>query len=297
MVRFKKVGLLSTVWLFLVTIYSQFVAAGLLGDIASNIVTFKWLADVGISSGALHPLDGFIRLLLAIVIFALFYKGASQLNLGDNIAMVLAFIISAITTIFVPSAVLVASATAMGTLFSVVIAILPFALLAWLYFMFNDHPWIRVVILAVQAVVLHVSIPHITGKTISGAPVASSVAGSITAGSQIKSILTDSLGQWMEVAFVATIVLMIFEIFKAMPSGSGSGESWIGRNLRKFGEKNAHKVPGSEARENHLEELDTDFGLKTKELNLYIEEKKEKQLLEDVRELAASIVEEISHFQ
>lgn len=85
--------------------------------------SFKdWVYDIGTLqvlgvTGAGNTLVGFVRILVAILIFAILYE-AAHLFLSQNIAITISAILAIISAIFIPGGVLAGIGSAYATLFS-----------------------------------------------------------------------------------------------------------------------------------------------------------------------------------
>tara|TARA_Y100000310_G_scaffold345611_2_gene467300 strand:+ start:4750 stop:6120 length:1371 start_codon:yes stop_codon:yes gene_type:complete len=286
---YKKVGLLSAMWMFLVTMLSQLALALSPQDIIKEIVTLQFLSRVGLQNVG-DPLEGLIRFLLLIALFAIFYKGAEALKLGRNIAITLAAVFSIISTIFIPSTILIAAGASLGTLFGVILLVIPLGSLIMMYKFFNDSPWMRVFILAVQAVVLWEMNTYITGSK-----------GLAAAGGTYGTMLGD-FGPYIMAIFWLTIVLLIFESFKLFPSSSttsSGGSGFLGFLKRRYPSIGNFKknVRGTKAHEEHQEHLKTSHREKTRLLSDYIEEKKEMHLISEAKKDTEAFVDVIAKAQ
>src|SRR3989338_7187068 len=108
------------------------------GKVFTKIITLEYLQEWGITKASIDPIEGFTRLLLLILLFALLYKGAELLKLGSNIAIVIAATLSLLTVIFIPGTILLATGASYATLVSLVITGLPILAAFALYFFLND---------------------------------------------------------------------------------------------------------------------------------------------------------------
>lgn len=281
MVSYKKVGLLATIWMFILTVFTQIamatptpIPAGIQAKVAA-IFTFEWLGWIGLPIVS-DPIEGLIRTLLLIGLFALFFKLGSELKLGQQVSMALAALFSLMSVIFIPSSVLLAAGASMGTLFGVILLAIPLGSLLMMYKFFNDNPFMRVFILAVQSYVLWEMVPYVTGKTYSGAAVAGSLSG---VGGTYGGLMA-GMGSLIYTIFALTIVLLLYELMKMIPSSSNDGSGLSGF-LNKHWDKNKHRIPGTDAADEHKETLKSGHAAKTTELSEYIEEKKEHELIEE----------------
>ncbi len=92
--------------------------------------SFKdWVYDIGTLqflgvTGAGNTLVGFVRILVAILIFAILYEVA-HLFLSQNIAITISAILAIISAIFIPGGVLAGIGSAYATLFSLAFIAVP----------------------------------------------------------------------------------------------------------------------------------------------------------------------------
>ena len=81
-----------------------------------------WVGTLGFLGANNDGLVSFMRILVFILVFALFYLGASMVpGLGRNIAIVVAAVLAIISVIFIPASVLVGVGAAYATLTSVIL--------------------------------------------------------------------------------------------------------------------------------------------------------------------------------
>jgi len=118
------------------------------GSVIMEVVTFGWLARIGVTTVTLDPFEGFIRFLMFIVLALLLFKGAKTVGMSDGISIALTLIISLIVVIFTPGTVLLAAGASSSLIFSVLILGAPLALIIGGYFMLKDHPWLRAALAA-----------------------------------------------------------------------------------------------------------------------------------------------------
>ncbi len=119
-----------------------------ISKIVINIVTLRFLVDLGILKGMIDPMEGFTRLLLLILLFALLFRLLSGFNLvGKGTAVAIALVIALMTVIFIPGSVLLAIGASYGTLFSLILMLVPIGLGFAAYWFLKDYPWIRVMVM------------------------------------------------------------------------------------------------------------------------------------------------------
>src|SRR3989344_8756597 len=116
-------------------------------DIFTNVITLGFLKDFGILKAPIDPIEGFTRVLLLILLFAILFKGAELLKLGRNVAIVIAAVFALLTTVFIPGTILLTIGASYGTVFSVILAGLPIGLCFAAYFFLKDLHWIKVLIM------------------------------------------------------------------------------------------------------------------------------------------------------
>lgn len=81
-----------------------------------------WFGTLGFLGSTEDGLVSFMRILVFILVFALFFLGASMVpGLGRNTAIVIAAVLAIISVIFIPSSVLIGIGAAYATLTAVVL--------------------------------------------------------------------------------------------------------------------------------------------------------------------------------
>ncbi|MBI2665217.1 hypothetical protein HYX12_01180, partial [Candidatus Woesearchaeota archaeon] len=199
--------------------------------------------------------------LLLILLLTLVYKGAEMLSLGNNVSIVIGLVVSLITVIFIPSTIILATATTYGTLFSVIIAGLPIALCFFGYFMLKEHIFLRTLLMGITWFVLSEMIPLVEGyydNLVMDPSVASSY-----------DLVVAKMVVWL--GYVEWVVIFLFIINCGMAiaewsKGHKVGKVTVGDAWRVFKNKYHNGV----------------HRWKTRELNAYLEEEKEMKDLEMV---------------
>jgi hypothetical protein len=268
----KKLGLLATVWMFVIAMLSQVALALNPQQIIQEIVTMQFLSRIGLSN-VYDPLEGLIRFLLLIALFAIFFKSAESLKLGRNVAITLAAVFSIMSTIFIPSSILLAAGASLGTLFGVILLAIPLGSLFMMYKFFDENPWMRVFVLGVQSYVLWEMKKYVT----------STAPGALGSTGGTYGDLMANMGGVIMFVFAVTIVLLVYELFKAMPGTKpvSTENSPVLGFFSRMWNKNKHKVPGSQAKDEHKKKLKHAHRAKTTLLSEYIEEEKEHELIDE----------------
>ncbi len=127
------------------------------------------MRHIGINTSA-DPLEGLVRFLVFVVLFTLLYRAAQFIKAGNNAAMVIAFAIAAMTTIFIPSTVLIAAATSYALVTGVVLLGLPIGLCVFLYMAMKGQPLLRVGLMALLIWMMHQMKAHLVGLVSPGTP-------------------------------------------------------------------------------------------------------------------------------
>ncbi|MBU0460246.1 MAG: hypothetical protein KJ597_04360 [Nanoarchaeota archaeon] len=234
-------GNLFFIGLIFVVLLSSF-ALGAVGDVVQDIFTLGFLSDVGV--GEIDAMEGFIRFLLLIMIFALLFKAAELLKLGKNISIVIAGCISLISAIFVPGTILVAAATSYGTIVSFLILGLPIAFGLFGYFMLKDNHWIRFVVVALTTFVLIQMENHMDN-----------LASGVTASYMANVMDTVDTYIWWVIAVM--IVLGVVTLVQALGNMGGSSEyhpNWVRGLWDKAKQKTVLTEKGKELRHAKREE-------------------------------------------
>lgn len=107
--------------LFLVAIMAVSVSAKGSGDIISNILDVGRLEFL-FGSGADNQLIGFVRILLAILVFAILYVGLSVIpHVPRNIAITVGVLLAVLVAVFTPKEVLLTMGATYSTIFAFII--------------------------------------------------------------------------------------------------------------------------------------------------------------------------------
>ncbi len=91
----KKLNLFIILCLVFGAFSAQLVAADEPWDTIKSVVTLEFMSNLGFQS-SLDPFEGFIRFMLLILLFTIFFKLAEMLKLGRGAAFVIAMFISLI---------------------------------------------------------------------------------------------------------------------------------------------------------------------------------------------------------
>lgn len=238
-------------------------------DLFKNVITLKFLSDWGITSTTIDPIEGFTRFLILIVLFAILFKGAELLKLGNNVAIVIALVFSLLTTIFIPGTILLAAATSYGTIFSLVLLGLPIGLGFAGYFFLKEYPWIRFGLMGLLWFLLLEMSKHI-GDFRTGS------------GPHYATIIT-MVVSWIDLVTGAVLLFFIISGVQAFIS-LASGHTGSDVDLKSSAQWVHNKLTSKSRRQ------------KTSQINQYIEDEKELELLGNVRvqkELVLKIINTI----
>ncbi|GEM_PF-2355052 len=228
-------------------------------QVITSIVTLDFLNYIGIlpSGVTVNPIEGFTRFLLLILLFALLYKGAQLLKLGNGVAITVALVVSLLTVIFIPGTILLAAASSYGTLFSLTILSLPILAGLALYFALKDHSWIRTIVMLLLLLTVNEVQKYI-----------GSWAGS---GGGYTPVIT-TVADWYGVVWWIVLVLTVWTGLQALFGSSRNVSADDGETFKNGLKWLGNKLGSSERR------------LRTKEMNEYVEEEKELAMLEKVKE-------------
>lgn len=97
--------------------------AGVSGsDIFNKIL---WFGSLGFLGASGNPMDGFMRILVIILVFAIFYELAGLLQLTSSIRTTISLILAVMSGVFIPTTVLAGIGAAYGTLVALFLIGLP----------------------------------------------------------------------------------------------------------------------------------------------------------------------------
>ncbi len=95
---------------------------GSLSNVMTSVLSFGALDFIFDSKDVRGNFFGFVRIAIAILIFAILYMGASLIpNMNKNIAITVAVILAIITAVFIPQDVLAVMGSTYAVLFSFII--------------------------------------------------------------------------------------------------------------------------------------------------------------------------------
>ncbi len=196
--------------------------------IFQNIVTLKYLADFGILKGPIDPMEGFTRFILLILLFALLFRVLDSL-LGRGTAIAVALVVALMTVIFIPGTVLLAAASSYGTLFSLLLMLVPVGIAVGAYWFLKDHPWIRVVVLAVLLWLLYQMEAYITSWASGFTTPVNTLFGIDISGAGLQQvsgygIVILGVASWIGAVIYVVWALLIWDIISALFS-SATGHS------------------------------------------------------------------------
>jgi len=129
-------------------------------DTIKQVVTLEPLMRI-LGFSALNPLEGLVRMLILVVLFAVFFAGAEMLKLGKNISITIAAVFALISAIFIPGSVILAIGAGYGTLISVLLLGVPVVILAGAFFWLKDSPKSRLLVMILMVWVLYQMQGHI----------------------------------------------------------------------------------------------------------------------------------------
>ncbi len=258
-----KKGILATIIGFFMLLFSQMALA--LGPRAAvggswgvawfqYIITMQWLVDFGLFRGTIDPMEGFVRFLLLILFFVALFFAGRLVKLPPWIAGIAAFVFAMIGMIFIPGSVIVAAATSYGILFSVVILSIPILILAGVYFLLKDFPWVRVIVLGLLWWVLN----QMYNLLKSGTGVVSPAYATIL------NVVADKLG-WLTWIVIVLFFVTLIQALMSLASG------YVGEDLNVKGTAQwvYNKIKTKSRR------------AKTASMNSYIENEKELHLIDE----------------
>ncbi len=229
-------------------------------QVIQSIITLDFLNAVGIlpAGVTVNPIEGFTRFLLLILLFALLYKGTELLKLGNSVSVVIALVVSLLTVIFIPGTILLAAAASYGTLFSLTILSLPVLAGLALYFVLKDHPWIRAVVMLLLLLTVN-EVQKYVGSW------------SSSSGAGYAPVIT-TVAEWFGIIWWVVLVLAIWTVLVALFGSSRNVSASDGEAFKDTLKWIGNKLGSSERR------------LRTREMNEYVEEEKELEMLEKVKE-------------
>lgn len=183
-------------------------------DTIRDILTLEFLNNIGISSTG-ESVEGFIRLLLLITLFAIFFGtlekvevGGKKLGFGKNINIVIALAISLISTVLIPGTLLLAVATSYTTIISVILLGLPVLVGLFIYFELTENPWLRIGILVPLILGMHAMISYIE-----------------TAGTRGFFTFSTTLFTLVLIFMYILLIISVFRVFKPTASVEGAAST------------------------------------------------------------------------
>ena len=112
-------GFLLLVSLFLVSCQE----AGISGSEIFNKIL--WFGSLGFLGASGNPMDGFMRILVVVLVFAIFYELGGLVSLSPSIRTTISLILAIMSGVFIPTAVLAGIGAAYGTIVALFLIGLP----------------------------------------------------------------------------------------------------------------------------------------------------------------------------
>ncbi|MAG60328.1 hypothetical protein CL619_00935 [archaeon] len=159
--RWSKFSLVVLISSLLTPIFAYASVSSIISNVFDTIISIGSLSFLGFPGG--DDITSFLRILIFILTFTIYFTVLTAANgflkiFQRNIAIVIALILSIITTIFIPSTVMIASGTALGTLVSVALLAAPLLGILALIFFLPDRPcWWWLVKLFIAVILYWVS--------------------------------------------------------------------------------------------------------------------------------------------
>lgn len=97
--------------------------AGISGSAIFNKIL--WFGSLGFLGATGNPMDGFMRILVIILVFGIFYELAGLLQLTSSIRTTISLILAIMSGVFIPTSVLAGIGAAYGTLVALFLIGLP----------------------------------------------------------------------------------------------------------------------------------------------------------------------------
>jgi len=258
-------------------------------DTIKKVVTLEpVMTMLGYSPTTINPMEGLVRFLILILLFAIIFAGAEMLKLGKGVSITIAAVFALISAIFIPGGVLLAIGASYGTLISVALLGVPVLGLLSSFFWLKDYPKVRIVVMAVGVWVLYQMQGHI-GRLPSG-----------TVTSDVVQALT-----WVTGAAWLGLVFAVIGWTMTWAGGSAYHPNAAGGLFDRFTQNTklgAFTEKGRELRHARIEEtrLMNDLAVERKELELLNRafEKTERYSQIAVREfLATKKCQSLNHFE
>ncbi|MFA6460815.1 MAG: hypothetical protein WCV90_00995 [Candidatus Woesearchaeota archaeon] len=188
----KRIG----IYLLLTLLLVSFASASFIDDVE----TFK--NDIGITEPLLILV---IRLAILSIVALLLYEGISKLGLSQGAAGGIAFLIAAISAVFIPGGVLAAVASTYAVVISVILILLPIAALMFLVYAVipgTSLAWrgLRIALIILTWVLLSMF---------------KSWLGSLSTSSPESALLLSTLNQYFWLVIVGVVILLLVEIARA----------------------------------------------------------------------------------
>ncbi|MBI2661881.1 hypothetical protein HYX11_00285 [Candidatus Woesearchaeota archaeon] len=228
----KRLNALMVMFLFMGMFFTNFVVAVEPYDTIKSITTFEFMTKIGYSSSG-DPLEGFIRMLLVVLLFTVFFWAAS-LALPKGVSVVIALVISLISAIFIPGTVLVAIASSYGAVVSIAMLAIPVGGLILGFFLLKNHHWIRVVL---AAITLWVAL-QINGHLFD-------ISSGIVSGTYFGGVAASIGNLWYYVIIFCWVILAI-SLIAALFKVGGSTDHHPNFLKRMFDRYVVQNIPGTE---------------------------------------------------
>jgi len=209
-----------------------------------KVITLQYLVDINMIPQPISPIEGFIRILLFITLFSIFFSVTKLINLQPGPGTAIAGVISLMSSIFIPSSVLIFASASYSLIVSLIILLVPIGAAAYLYFTVKEWPWLRFIFLGVITLLVWLFRNLLVGIVEEGVAESlfQSVGGANSQTGTTEGILKaiSATNDWMLAVLIILIIATIISFFSIFVSRvnvagklSGMKEGFLNRRTEK----------------------------------------------------------------
>ncbi len=229
--NYKKITIYSIIIAAFVTLLSTTAFAATLSEMATSLITLKFLETVGIKLN-LSPLDGLIRFCLIFTFAFVFNALLSKIPfLKGPSSIVIATTVSIIGVFFIPTQILFGWAVGLGVAFSLILLVALVAPGAAAYVFLKEQHFLRAIVLFLVIIVLGVMTAALGDGEISASDDMLRMIADITPRPAGLEDAFKNVNTVVGAALIINIFLLIHALFKGFSSTgvdpSEQGKGWL----------------------------------------------------------------------
>jgi len=224
----------------------------------TKVITMQYLVDVGLLQSPISALEGFIRILLFITLFSIIFT-VGKLVLAPGPSVAVAAVISLMSTVFIPSSILVFASASYALIVSLILILIPVGITVFLYFEVKKG-WLRFLLLGLLLFLvwqMHSYISNLVGQGAISEIFPDSLTSADTLSGFVNAL--SAVEGWLVAVIVFLILAMVASLFglfggSAKGAAGAVGDAIKSRASRLFGKggNDEHEMLEEEARESQV---------------------------------------------